>query len=340
MRYQYLFFALAVCGCRPEFATVDEACHDHVPGQARESEVAIDAIHRVNCYRRVARMARGSVDYRMSAAAEAHARYVEANGVPGDFTTEEPGQPNFSGATPFDRIEAQDYDLGEGYAQSIGFWEGVFYRQEDPATHADEWMEDPYSRQGVLQPAWKDAGYGISATYAVLDILYDFPTSIHIVNPVLYPADGQEDVPTEVVWWVEDGVVPLNRTVGFPVTITVGSDVADSDLYHDNPFDLILLDSTIEGPDGEVSHYVLVPESTPYALLFTVALIPRDPLEPDTEYTATARVNWNAGSAKEVTTTFSTAADTASAARRVGPGLIYAVHKPPGLDGYVIQYGP
>jgi len=101
MRYQYLFFALAMCGCRPEFATVDEACHDHVPGQANETDVAIDVFHRVNCYRRVARMARGSTDHRMSAAAEAHARYVEENGVPADFTTEEPGQPNFSGATPF-----------------------------------------------------------------------------------------------------------------------------------------------------------------------------------------------------------------------------------------------
>ncbi|MBW2257971.1 MAG: hypothetical protein JRI25_25680 [Deltaproteobacteria bacterium] len=339
MRYLNLLCVLAMCGCHPQFATVDEACHDHVPGQARDTEEAVDAIYRVNCYRRVARMARGSTDYRISAAAEAHALYIEANGYSGDFITEEPGQPHFSGATPLDRAEAQNYDLGDGWDRWLGYWEGVFSRSEDPGEHADVWMESPYTRQGVLQPSWKDAGYGVSSSYAVLDILFDFPASTHIQNPVVYPADGQEDVPTEVLWWPDDQVVPLDRTVGFPVTVTVGSDMEGSGLYDDNPYGLVLLDSAIEGPDGEVSHYILIPESTPYSLLFTVALIPRDPLEPDTTYTVTARLHWNANAAKEVAATFTTLPAEASAARRVGPELIYAVYKPPGLDSRMVLFG-
>jgi len=339
MRNRILLCAFAVCGCRPQFATVDEACHDHVPGESRDSDEAVAAIHRVNCYRRVARMARGSTDYRISAAAEAHARYIEMNGVPADFVSEEPGTPNYSGDTPADRAEAQGYDLGDSWERWLGYWEGLFARTDDPADHADEWMENPFTRQGVLQPGWKDAGYGVAGSYAVLDILYNFPASTNIQHPAVYPADGQEDVPYQVVWWTEDGAVPVNQEVGYPITITVGSDNEESELFAQNPYDLVLLDSAIEGPDGEVSHYIIAPESTPYALLYTVALVPRAPLEPDETYTVTARINWNASHVKEIEATFTTASAEASAARREGPELIYAVVKPPGLHGRLVLFG-
>lgn len=343
MRTLLVCLLVALCGCRPHFDTVEEACHDRVPGQGRATAQAIEVVKRANCYRRVARMARGSVDYRVSAAAASHAQYIQENGIPLETSAlrEEPGEPGFTGELPPDRVAAQGYDLGDNYDDDIGYWEGVFERADsfNPGSIADGWMESPYSRQAVLQPSWKDAGYGVSTTWAVLTIIFDYPAPEHMFRPVVYPADGQIDVPSEVRWIaVNDGVVPPSARVGYPITVTVGSDDGGSGLEDDNPYELLLLHAEISGPDGLIDHYELVPEGVPFDFPFSVAIIPRDPLEPNTTYTASFEIGWNAQLNKDVVTTFTTAPDSGNAARGDGGSLVHAVFQPPGMDDWAFEY--
>lgn len=333
MRTSILLLSLLALGCRPEFASVDEACHDRVPGQASASQQSIDMVHRANCYRRFAQMARGSVDGRIGDAAQAHAEYFALNGLPegGNILAEDPDLPGFSGQDPVERAVEHGYEV-DSYG-STGFWEGVFTDQVTPGVIVDRWMGHHYTRQGVLQPSWLDAGYGAAGEFIVADILYDYPARSHVRRPVLWPRDGQAGVPVGYVDLTNDGIVPFGEPVGYPITATVGSDEAGQ-LGATNPYGLVLMDSSIEGPDGSVSHHRIGPDDTPYAFPYSVALVPREPLEPDTSYTATFRISWSSRTNVELVTTFTTAAEPMPAR----PDLLYVVHQPP--DGPVERFVP
>ena len=117
---------------------------------------------------------------------------------------EDSGKPSYTGADPLARIVAQGYDVGESdIYRSIGFWEGVFANDPsfEPTAIADGWMWGHFTRQGILQPAWRDGGYGATDSYAVITILYDFPANEASERPIAWPRDGQTDVPPLWTYW-------------------------------------------------------------------------------------------------------------------------------------------
>jgi len=309
---------LAACG--PNFETIDDACPETVPGEKDNSEVAVGVFRRIDCYRRFAGISRARMDSRISDAARAHALYVEQNGPEDVPLLEDPGEPSFTGVDPLERIQAQGYELEGNYSNSYGYWEGLFVYDEsfDPAAIADDWMWGQYTRQGVLQPGWVDAGYGATDSWAVITIMYDFPAPEATNRPIAWPRDGQTDVPTEWIYAYADGTLPQGDPGGYPVTFTVGSDQRSSSIGSDNPYSLVFSSSSIVGPDGEeVDHNVITPDAAPYDLPYTVTLVPRDPLEANTEYTATVRMRWNSQEvATEFSTTYTTGDDNGSSGER------------------------
>ena len=61
-----------------------------------------------------------------------------------------------------------------------------------------------------------------------------------------------------------------------------------------NPYDLALVGARLVGPDGDVACTTLEP-ATDANLMMAVAMIPDEPLEPDSDYTATIDVSSRAG---------------------------------------------
>lgn len=312
MRRFLLLSALGILGCRPTYDSVDAACPGRIPGQAKADAGAISAFLRVSCYRRSAWEGRARVDYRVDQAATSHARYFSINGVSANtnLLAEDANAQGFTGADPLARVLARGFPVSSG--EKLGFWEGVFPADASvsPEALVDGLMPAPYTRQGVLQPLWRAGGYGTDGGYTVLTILYDFPADQHVNHPVFWPRDGATDVPTS--WDVsdDDGVVPPDQTVGYPITFTVGSNQSGSNLAAANPYDLLLRKSSITGPDGtDVSHWAVTPDNSALPLLYTIALVPEQPLDPGTTYTVTVRAKWNAHpTASDFEMTFTTAA--------------------------------
>lgn len=288
--------ALMVVGlgaCTPKFESFDEACMPKTPGQASfdagEDAPAVKMVHRVNCWRRLAGTRRVRVEKQLSDAAEAHASYTEINGFEatdgGLF--EDPSLPGYTGADPISRGEAFGYDWG---ARSIAFWESTSPDAGiDAVTYADLFLHEPYGRQALLQPGLHGVGYGRSGEWAVSEWHYDWPTNAHTERPVVWPLEDASNVPISAPF-LDDDLVTRNR--GYVITATVGSD-KDADLGSLNPYQLVLNDFSLSGPDGEVTAFTLTPDNASGAFLYSVAIVPNDPLAVNTTYDVSMDIAWD-----------------------------------------------
>ena len=304
-------------GCRPEFDTLEEACQDSVPGSSKAPEAAMEAVGRGNCYRRLAGLAPARVDDQYSAAERAHARYAENNGLSGGV--EDSTRPGFTGELAWNRLEAQGYDLPEDFESGYHFWTLEVPSVGQPSTEIDAWMGHWLTRQVLLQPGVVDSGYGRSGGITAYGNLSEFPSNDRVDQPVVYPKDGQVDVPYSVVNGFASEIIDENAVVGYPITITVSSAELGSDPQDSNPYSLVLLDQQIlDEQDRLVPVYEIQPETTPQPFPYTVALVPEEPLEPNTTYRVFARVSWVDG-IKNVEATFTTGSEG-------------AVETPEGLD--------
>lgn len=320
-----LVISVAATGaCRPDFTTLDEACGDTVPGQARFEDGAepVQAVGRINCYRRLAQMSQARVDPKISSAARAHARYLAMNGY-GGLTAdgaEDPSLEGFTGEYPWDRMDAQGYDTTfEGFEDGYHFWTVGLPTVDDVDLEIDLWMDHYLTRQALLQPAVEGVGWGRSGDFTVLENYSPFPTDERVERPILFPRDGQVGVPVGFVNGFATEPMGEGALVGYPITITVGSAAEGSDVFAANPYGLVLLDQLVLDPENnQVEVYELQPETTPAPMPYTIALVPEEPLEPGTTYRVFARVSWIDG-IREVRGEFTTSADAmdpASAARR------------------------
>lgn len=231
-----------------------------------------------------------------------------------DWFFESPTAPGFTGVDVFERMAAT-------YAYSWGdpviVWQIAYEGWDDLS--APEVMADPYFRDVFLQPSWKTSGWAEGVTESGLQLAYMnlsflFPSGTHIYKPIVYPRDGQEDVPTTGRSLVGEGD-PLSGARGFPITATVGASDAVGGI---NPYLIVVLSSTLTDSAGaDVPMLVLTPDTSTFGSLTSTAVFkPHDPLEPGTTYTFEAEISW-IDRKKTVTSTFTTAADPPSAVRRV-----------------------
>jgi uncharacterized protein YkwD len=288
-----LLSSALLAACTPDFNTVESACTERYPGRSNAADAADEIFYRINCYRRVAGLAKASISAPVQQAVSAHAHYMAEHEV---YTDEEiPGKSGFTGEDALTRLAAAGLDLST--LPSVGAWIAISPKTEEMGTISDiidEWVADPYQRQIVLQRGWRAAGFAVVGEYLYGNLIYDFPTASGGARPTLYPSDGQLYVPT--TWTspyaftgVDDGI-PDGEPLGFPISITVGSWQYVEDA---NPYDLELESATLEGPTGEVELYTVTPVSeAPVSLVSSIVLVPTEPLLAGANYRLEARVKW------------------------------------------------
>jgi len=295
-------------GCKT-FTSVDEACHDKLGGEKHVSQdSAVEAMKRLNCYRRLVKVGRLRVDKPVQEVAEDHVDYMVNlesldNYVPGTESSENIG---FTGVDLNERLQRNDYqgDIN-GYAR----WELTPIRWHvNGADNVDYLFPDPWARQIYLQPvligggmdegqsnsvAEAEAGY-VDRWSSYFTLLYHFPTN-H--PPVVYPRDGQVDIDPSYCDDIVGGALVEYGEIGYPITITMDAN------------DISLISHSLQGPDGEVDTIVHLPGdmSWGFTLHGTIAITPLEPLQPSTEYTFNATVKYD-GITHKVDNTYSTAA--------------------------------
>jgi hypothetical protein len=280
---------LLACGGPPKgpFQTPDEACWDKVHGEAYATQGADEAITRYNCYRNFLGISQPRSEPNLQQAAHAHAKYMATNGTSGD--TENEGDPDFTGVTSTDRL------LATGYAYSYPFWPVTQEANIPPAEIVDQWVDDGFARELVTTPGVVHAGFAqVQGQVSVL-LAFPFPLAS---PPIVYPADGQIDVPLSY----------FDQPFGYPISVSVGSAFSSGRIT--NVYDLEVLGASLVGPDGDVAmEQPFVPEGPVDAgLLMSAVFVPSAELQPDSTYTFTATISWIDGSA-EITSTFTTKSD-------------------------------
>lgn len=271
----------------------------------------------------------GKVTTEAQIAAEAHGTYLEQNEVLSDenalgsaLYVESGGGEAFNGQTAGDRLERTG---AVGGGADWETWERVLLVTDDP----DELFRDPWSREALLQPAWIGAGVDLIPYPIVLpdtvdtdtvdtdiddaevdrlyiNLVYGMPSYKAMVRPVVYPVDGQLDVPTSYTPSdTADNPLAVAPEIGFPITITVGSDRVSSG---SNPYGLALGAARMVDEDGLVLDLVTMnPQQLRSGDLRTsIVVAAREPLRPGVVYKLEANVTWNLRSA-QVRTSFRTA---------------------------------
>jgi|GEM_PF-4366327 len=296
------------------YQLVDDACQDSVRGDHHATTDGPEGVRRMNCYRTLAGLRRVRVEPNLQEAAEGHLSWM----ITHDVTTsvQDPDSEGFTGVTPLDRIEASDYpmDLGQ-----YGYWYGDLEDDTiDLFELVDGWMASPYARQFVLQLDQGDVGLAVREGLVASLSTYDNPPLEHSSNPLVYPVDGQEQVPMDypVLGARGDDGVPRDQPLGYPITVSVGSAYFVRYGGQADPYELRVSDPVLEGPSGPVPLYPLTAADTPYDLTYTVGLFPLEPLEPLSSYRFTATVSWlsdqDETSEKNLDVTWNTAAAQAS----------------------------
>ncbi|MBL8858781.1 MAG: hypothetical protein JNL28_09770 [Planctomycetes bacterium] len=198
----------------------------------------------------------------------------------------------------------EEYADKEGYTVE-GAWAGthsviVWGDLEDYKEGIDVWLGSFYHRLPLTDPGVLRLGWGSEGIYCVMDMSslaapYDKP------YVVLYPYDGQKDVPTAFLGnelpdpVPEEGVDNVNEAEKFGYPITIQTNPVDE---RGETVDIMM--KLFEGKSEVECHYSTPskptnPESAPAGAW---CLIPKKPLKPKTEYRVVA--DWQ-NSNKKVT---------------------------------------
>lgn len=282
-----LLLALIACGEKGSDAppvSVDESCRTLDFGYTDPSDDAMAALERTNCYRRVMGLAEAVLEPSLDIAAQNHAEYMALNG---ELSHEEDRDAEgYTGQWVWDRAENAGYDWPNNTLMSevVSFGYG-------PAAAVDGWMNSVYHRIPFTSPEIRETGFGQQDRYSSMAFVTGY--TLDEGQAVLYPVDGQYDVPLR---FNSDEEVPDPAPdasyVGPPITVTVGGTTAPG--TDTNPFVLVLRGASLSGPSGEVELITLTPDTDPY-LYQAVALLPAEPLEPGATYEVEVEVSWAGG---------------------------------------------
>jgi tetratricopeptide (TPR) repeat protein len=210
------------------------------------------ALQQVNAVRRRAGLPAVHLDDRLSAAAAAHSFYWLFNQARASqkglgIHTETPGTPGFSGSTVFDRGTSfgwHDGPMGEDITHRGG-----------PEAAVVDWVDSVYHRFPILRPDLRAIGFADAAMAAlpIEDMEFGFaPPGGGHAAPVVYPADGQADVPASFFDNELPDPVPAGgpRVTGYPVTVTF-----------DRYSSVAVHSFTLSGPSGQVGYVFTLPPS-------------------------------------------------------------------------------
>jgi hypothetical protein len=173
-----LLGSLGLAGCE-QYYKVDDACSDTLSGEAKLDPISVQALKRVNCYRRMTGVLKAAGDSQVEVAAENEVQYVQQNpdydqmqGSLGAayWLTQQFESPGFTGTNIYERLTGDPAQGGAGYVfTNLGgtaIWEFIHIEIADTeeelpvgADAVDELMRYPVFRQVALQPSWVDGAY-------------------------------------------------------------------------------------------------------------------------------------------------------------------------------------
>lgn len=237
-------------------------------------------IERINVHRKAAGLELVVVDPALAKGCAAHAAYLVLN-VDHPSTqglglhNEDPKLPGYS-------------KEGERAGKA-----SVIYLGKGGTDAVDGWMASLLHRIPLMQSRLRKIGYGsASGGPAKVTVVLDATNGLgpgRDASVVVYPADGQKDVPRRFEAEIPDPIPDsVDKKAGFPVTATFSEGALVKDVKA----------SLKDGEGKEVAIWLSSPEK-PAASDYqrnTVGLIAQDPLKPATTYTATiaARVTGKA----------------------------------------------
>ena len=287
--------ALALLSACSSEGKGDEACSADVYGYDCPTAEARAALDRANELRDLAGLGPFLLDPLLDQASQAHADWMAGNGTLDHY--EVPGSDGYTGDWVWDRMEAAGYplEMGHGWSEVVAFGTG-------PAASVDNWVGSVYHRISFMSPEVEAAGFGINGSYAGMAFVTPYPDSGRAA--VLFPGDGQTDVPTSFDSNAEiPDPVEGKGVVGYPISVSVGAATAGADST--NPYSLSLVDAVVTGPDGELELVLLDPSVDEY-MFNMVAAVPTSPLQANATYEVELTVNWS-GSEETLTGSFTTA---------------------------------
>jgi uncharacterized protein YkwD len=240
--------------------------------QAAAADVDTSALDRLNQYRTAAGLPKATLEPALSRGCLAHARYLARNfdqlRKQGLSTGDEsPEQPEFS---------------ADGKSAAKVAFSG--YQRRAAADLVDEWLATVFIRPLLLEPELQRIGWGSAREpkggwFAVLDVSRGKGSQ----DVLIYPADGQKDVPLAYPGTELPDPIPeaTQKRAGYPVALTF-------------PRDAVVRAVTARLAKGgaEVPVWLSTPEKPAQdegRQRNTICLIAKDPLEADTAYTVTVK---------------------------------------------------
>lgn len=234
-----------------------------------------EALEAANALRRKLSLPLLSLDVRLCASSLSHSSYLQKNRASGH--TQTPGKPGFTGVEPHQRMQAFNYPglkTGENVAQAPV--------ERNTILEATRRLFDaPYHRKPFMDPGLEDFGAGVLGNYTTLNFgslrpLYSGPPRI-----VLYPLPNQKDVPTTF----EGNEIPdplrthgAKTPCGYILTYFL--------FAAGNPI-IRVTGARLTTAEGTPVPFFLNAPANDDQLTNGAFLIPQEPLEPGTRYTAT-----------------------------------------------------
>jgi hypothetical protein len=260
------------------------------------STAAAEALAQSNEYRTLMNLGAGVLHPQLDEASQSHADYMACLGM--ITHQQEEGTEGFTGEWVWDRMKNAGYPLEPGRA-----WSEVVADGYSAAEAVDGWVGSVYHRIPFTMPYWVEVGFGMTDSFTAMAIVTPYPDGPRAA--VMYPVDGQSDVPIDFNsdWEVPDPD-PERGIVGYPITVTVAAPTAAPTM--EDPYELRLLDALLLGPDGETVEIVAIDPSDDPHLYTMVAIWPVEPLAPGAEYEATMTVQWD-GESETLVSVFTTA---------------------------------
>jgi uncharacterized protein YkwD len=242
-------------------------------GRARAADQDSGALDKLNAARAAAGLSPVALDPALAKGCLAHARYLSQNfeqmSKQGQPTNDEvPAMPGFS---------------EEGKAAARAAFSG--YDRRDPDGLIDQWMATVFIRPLLLDPemqrvGWGQAGDKRKGWFGVIDVSRGKGSTA----VVIYPADGQKDVPLAYPGTELPDPIPqaTQKRAGYPVTVTFPRTAAVEDVTA----------RLSAGKDEDVPAWVSTPEKPAHDRGYqrnSVCLIAKEPLRAETTYTVSIK---------------------------------------------------
>lgn len=256
--------------------------------QSTDAETA-KVVERVNVHRRAAGLDPVALDPALSKGCAAHAEYLVRN----------EDRPSTQGLG----LHSEDVNLG-GYTREgeRAAKASVIYLGLEGSDAVEGWMASLFHRIPLMQSRLRRIGYGSArGGRAKVTVVLDATNGLgpgKDAPSVVYPAEGQKDVPREFSPEIPDPIPESpEKKAGYPVTVIFGEGALVKDAV-----------MTLRDASGKEVACWLSSPAAPAAADYqrnTVALIPKEPLPPGTALTVSlaARVT---GRPLQKTWTFTT----------------------------------